>query len=83
MGNLWGLFERGGGGGLIYFLRKLHDNFSPAQRNVCKTAMNSNNFNTTLNYIFFNYSTIYIYICFKMFMTCMMHYVILAKIKAN
>ena len=56
-----------GGGGLIYFLRKLYDHFPPAQRNVCRTTMYSSNFNTTLNvfemfnYIFFNYSTIYMF----------------------
>ncbi len=74
-------------GGLnIYFLRKLYDNFPPAQQNVCKTTMYSNNFNTTLNVL--RCSTIYfltiqLYICFKMFMTCMMGYVIFAKMKTN
>ncbi len=46
-------------GGLIYFLRKLYDNFPPAQRNVCKTTMYSNNFNTTLNVL--RCLTIYIF----------------------
>ncbi len=85
--------SKGGGGeggflerGLIYFLRKLYDNFLPAQRNVCKTAMYSNNFNTTLNVLRWStiyFSTIQLYMCFKMFMTCMMRYVILAKMKTN
>ena len=29
------------------------------------------------------FSNIQLYICFKMFMTCMMRYVILAKMKTN
>ncbi len=57
-----GLFERG----LIYFLRKLYNNFPPAQRNVCKKTMYSNNFNTTLNVlrcltIYFSTIQLYIY----------------------
>ncbi len=44
---------RGGGGilerGAYLFLLQLHNNFPPAQSNVCKTTMYSNNFNTTLN----------------------------------
>ena len=65
-------------GGLIYFLRKLYDNFPPTQRNVCKTTMYSNNFNTTPNVLrcsIINFSTIQLYICFKMFVTCMMRYI--------
>ena len=68
-----GLLEGGlNWGGLIYFLRKLCDNFPPTQRNVWKTTMYSNNFNTTLNLFrcsSINFSTIQLYICFKMFMT--------------
>ncbi len=48
--------------------------------------MYSNNFNTTLNASrcsTINFSTIQLYILFKMFMTCMMRYVILAKMKTN
>ena len=91
-----GLLEKGGG--LIFFMRKLYDNFLPAQRNVCETTMYSKNFNTTLNVL--RCSTIYFsaihichghpktyisiftyrYICFKMFMTYMTCYVILAKL---
>ncbi len=68
---LRGVFERAGGylrggylrGELIYFLVKLIMSvIIPAQSNVCKTTMHSNNFNTTLNVLrcstFFNYSTI-------------------------
>ncbi len=84
-----GLIGEGGAylrGGLVYFLRKLYDNFPPTQRNVCKTTMYSNNFNTTLNVLrcsTINFSTIQLYICFKMFMTRRRRYVILAKMKAN
>ncbi len=88
---LSGPFKGGGGGvigegGLIYFLRKLYDNFPPAQTNVCKATMYSNNFNTTLNVLRCStmyFSTIQLYISFKMFMTRMMPYVILAKMKTN
>ncbi len=69
-----------------YFLVKLYDHFPPAQRDVCKTTMYSNNFNTITSKRFemFNYISISeLYICFKMFMTCMMRYVILAKMKTN
>ncbi len=64
-----GLFERG----LIYYV------FS-------KTTMYSLNFNTTLNVLRSStiyFSTIQLYICFKMFVTCMMRYVILVKMKTN
>jgi hypothetical protein len=69
-------FEGGGGGaylrgaylgGAHSFLVKLYDNFPPAQKIVCKTTMYSNNFNTIVlinemfNYIFFNYSAIYMF----------------------
>ncbi len=88
--SLQSLLRGGGaywrGGGLIYFLRKLYDNFSPAKRNVCKTTMYSNNFNTTLNVLRCStiyFSTIQLYICFKMFITCIMRYVFLAKMKTN
>ena len=84
-----GPFKGGGAywrGGLIYFLRKLYGDVPPTQRNVCKTAKYSNNFNTTLNVLrcsTINFSTIQLYICFKMFMTRMMGYVILPKMKTN
>ena len=81
---------KGGGligeGGLIHFLRKLYNNFPPAQRILCKTTMYSKNFNTTLNVLrclTIYFSTIQLYICFKMFVTCMMRYVILMKMKTN
>ncbi len=48
--------------------------------------MYSSNFNTTLNVLKCStiyFSTIQLYICFKMFMTCMMRYVILAKMKTT
>ncbi len=53
----WGAYWRGGD--FFCFLRKLYANFPPAQRNVCKTTMYSNNFNTTI--YFFNYSTKYMF----------------------
>ncbi len=82
--------RRGGGGLFIYCLVKLYD-FLPAQRNVCKTTMYFNNFNTTLNVVALKCSTIYFstiqliykYVLRMMFMTSMKHHVIFPKMKTN